>query len=178
VELGVGRISIQPLQRLGRGARIGNKQLSEDQMCELFVRLSDLGYAYGARGLRFSLYYHARDYLLEHPCAAYVCNGERCHRHVAKEIKTLIVREDGTVLPEIPTLHPRFSLGNALNFPLVDLVTRYFDDGYAEFHGLCDRTFAEIMPNYHAPIVPWNEIVSERSWATEQARATAFGILP
>jgi len=165
IEKGVERISVQPLQKVGRGARIAHKKLTEDQMCELFVRLSDLGYAYRPRGLRFSLQYRARNYLLAHPCAAFVCNGERCHRQVAKEIKTLVIREDGAVLPEIPSLNPRFALGNVMESTLVDLVTRYFSDGYANFHGLCRAVFAEVMPGFGAPIVPWDEIVSERSWA-------------
>lgn len=165
LRMGVERVSVQPLQEVGRGAAIGATRLSDEQMCDLFMCLSDLGHRYRERGLRFSLNYRARSYLLAHPCAAYVCNGLRCHRLVNKEIKTLVVREDGTVLPEIPTLDPRFALGSLYDSGLVELVSRYLADRYAEFHRLCRTVFTEVMPTFKAPIVPWDELVSLRSWS-------------
>lgn len=168
---GVERVSVQPLQKLGRGAAIASERLTDDQTCELYLRLSDLGQAYRSRGLRFGLNYRARNYLMEHPCAAYVCNGTGCHRGVAKEIKTLVVREDGTVLPEMPTIDPRFALGNAQEAGLDELVARYFREGYADFHRLCRTVFEDVMPGFESPIVPWDEILSERSWEFGRERA-------
>ena len=162
--MGVERVSVQPLLQLGRGSKIHNKKLSEEQLCDLFLQLSDLGYTYRSRGLRFSLAYRTRRFLLAHPCAAYVCNGTRCHRKVAKEIKKLVIREDGTVLPEIPTLNYRFALGNLHEGTLTELVARYFVDGYAQFDRLCRTVYEEVMPTWTPPIVPWDEIVSEHSW--------------
>ncbi len=165
--MGVERISIQPLVQLGRGYGIHEKKLSEEQLHDLFLQLSDLGHTYRSRGLRFSLAYRTRRFLLVHPCAAYVCNGTHCHRKVAKEIKKLVIREDGTVLPEIPTLDHRFALGNLREATLTELVTRYFADGYAQFDRLCRTVYEEVMPTWTSPIVPWNEIVSDRSWSFE-----------
>jgi len=160
----VGRISVQPLQALGRGSAIADSKLSEQQVCTLFARLSDLGHAYANTSLRFSLHYKARGFLLEHPCAAYVCNGAGCHRLVSKEIKRLIIREDGTVLPEIATLNPRFALGNISDAPLPDLVKKYFADGYVDFQNFCRAIYREVIPASTSPIIPWDELVSERSW--------------
>jgi MoaA/NifB/PqqE/SkfB family radical SAM enzyme len=162
--MGVERVSVQPLLQLGRGSKIHNKKLSEEQLCDLFLQLSDLGHTYRSRGLRFSLAYRTRRFLLAHPCAAYVCNGTHCHRKVAKEIKKLVIREDGTVLPEIPTLNYRFALGNLHDDTLTELVARYFADGYIQFDRLCRAVYEEVMPTWTPPIVPWDEIVSERSW--------------
>lgn len=162
--MGVERISVQPLVQLGRGSEIQGKKLLEEQLCDLFLQLSDLGHTYHSRGLRFSLAYRTRRFLLAHPCAAYVCDGTRCHRKVAKEIKKLVIREDGMVLPEIPTLNYRFALGNLHEGTLMELVARYFVDGYAQFDHLCRTVYEEVMPTWTSPIVPWDEIVSERSW--------------
>jgi MoaA/NifB/PqqE/SkfB family radical SAM enzyme len=164
LDLGVSCISVQPLQELGRARTIVSKKLSPQQMCRLFLQVSDLGYAYAKRGLYFRLAYRSRDHLLEHPCAAYVCNGSKCHRGVSKEIKTLIVREDGVVLPEIATLNPRYALGNVNEASLPELIAGYFETGYAEFHELCSRVYFEVVPEYLSPIIPWNELLSERSW--------------
>jgi MoaA/NifB/PqqE/SkfB family radical SAM enzyme len=163
-QIGVQHISVQPLVQLGRGFEVRDKKLSEEQMCDLFLQLSDLGCRYRSRELHFSLAYRTRQFLLAHSCAAYVCDGIRCHRKVAKEIKKLIIREDGTVLPEIPTLDHRFALGNLHEGTLLELVARYLVDGYAQFDRLCRTVYAEVLPTWTSPIIPWDEIVSERSW--------------
>ncbi len=162
--MGVQRISVQPLQDVGRGANIHRKKLSQQQISELFLSLSDLGHKYRNRHIRFSLTYYSRSHLLAHPCAAYVCNGDKCHRQVSKEIKKLVIRENGVVLPEVPTLNPSFSLGNIYDDSLCDLVARYMANGYEDFHSFCRKVYEEVMPEFQAPIVPWNEIISERSW--------------
>ncbi len=171
----VGRISVQPLQAVGRGTHIADSKLSEQQLGMLFARVSDLGHSYAGAGLRFSLQYKARSFLLEHPCAAYVCNGARCHRLVSKEIKRLIVREDGTVLPEIATLNPRFALGKIQDAPLPELVKNYFRDGYAAFQDFCRAIYDEVIPESTSPLIPWDEIVSERSWQQRPCDASANG---
>jgi MoaA/NifB/PqqE/SkfB family radical SAM enzyme len=165
--MGVQRISVQPLQEVGRGANIQKIRLSQEQMCELFLSLSDLGYRYRERHIHFGLAYRSKNYLMAHPCAAYVCNGEQCHRQVKKEIKTLVIREDGVVLPEVPTLNPRFALGSLFDATLLELVTRYMVHGYEDFHRLCRTVFMDVMPGFQAPIIPWDELISERSWAIE-----------
>jgi MoaA/NifB/PqqE/SkfB family radical SAM enzyme len=164
VQMGVQRFSVQPLLALGRGSEIRDEKLGEEQLCDLFLQLSDLGHTYRSRGLGISLAYRTRQFLLAHPCAAYVCNGSRCHRKVEKEIKKLVIREDGTVLPEIPTLNDRYALGNLRDGTLTELVARYFVDGYSEFDHLCRTCYEEVLPAWKAPLVPWDEIVSERSW--------------
>ncbi len=170
-EMGVEGISVQPLLQLGRGSDIHDKKLSQEQMCNLFLQLSDLGHAYRSRGLAFSLAYRSKHFLLVHPCAAYVCNGTHCHRKVAKEIKKLVILEDGTVLPEIPTLNHSLALGNLREGTLSELVASYFADGYAQFDHLCRTVYDEVMPIWTSPIIPWDEIVSERSWAFDDSRS-------
>ncbi|MFX0183067.1 MAG: radical SAM protein [Candidatus Hodarchaeota archaeon] len=162
--MGIGCISIQPLLKLGRGTEIRDKKLSEEQLCDLFLNLSDLGHTYRSQGLRINLAYRTRQFLLTHPCAAYVCNGTRCHRKVNREIKKLVIREDGTVLPEISTLNYRFALGNLHEGTLKELITNYFAGGYTQFDSLCRTVYKEVIPTWSSPIVPWDEIVSERSW--------------
>ena len=93
-----------------------------------------------------------------------------CHRGVSKEIKKLVVREDGTVLPEVPNLNHEFALGNIRDGPLSILVRRYFDDGYSRFDSLCRTAYGEILPSWDCVIVPWEQILAERSrhWTAEQ----------
>ena len=170
--MGVNRLTVQPLLKLGRGSQIRGKRLSAAQLCELYLQLSDLGHRYRPRGLSLSLAYHTRQFLLAHPCAAYVCDGAGCHRNVAQEIKRLVIREDGTVLPEIPTLHPSYSLGNLHDGRLEGLLARYFADGYQRFDRLCRAAYQDVMPTWTPPLIPWEEIISDRSWAANEGDGT------
>ncbi|AUB81374.1 hypothetical protein JZU54_02380 [bacterium] len=155
----------------GCGATIEQKRLSEEHLCDLFLQLCDLGQLYGTRGLSFSLTFRTKRFLTEHPCAAYVCNGARCHRGVAKEIKKLVIREDGTVFPESPMLDPRFALGSLYEDRLGGLVANYFADGYAQFDRLCRSVYQTVIPTWTSPLIPWNEILCERSWTFADAGA-------
>jgi MoaA/NifB/PqqE/SkfB family radical SAM enzyme len=168
VKMGVKRLNVQPLLNYGRGANIRDRQLSAEQMCDLFLLLSDLGVAYRSKGLELGLSsYRTKAFLTAHPCAAYVCNGAQCHRKLSKEIKKLVIREDGMVLPEIATLNYRYALGNLREGSLCELVTRYMGDGYAEFDRLCRSVYEQVMPTWTSPLIPWDEIVSERSWISD-----------
>lgn len=161
--LGVNRISVQPLMQLGRGFEVRDRCLSGDELSGLFLQLSDLSHTYRFSRLDFSMSFLSRHLLLNHPCAAYVCNGSHCHRKVKKEIKKLVIREDGTVLPEIPTLDYRFALGNLHDGTLSDLVSHYFEHGYEKFDLLCRTVYKDVMPGWEAPLIPWNEIIAQRS---------------
>jgi MoaA/NifB/PqqE/SkfB family radical SAM enzyme len=165
--MGVARLTAQPLLQFGRGSAIKEMKLSDEQLCDLALQVSDLAQTYGPQGLRMALAYRPRRFLAEHPCAAYVCNGEHCHRGVEKEIKKLVIREDGTVLPETPVLDPRFALGSVYEATLEELVPHYFANGYAQFDRLCRTVYEDVMPTWTAPLIPWTEILGERSWTFE-----------
>jgi Fe-coproporphyrin III synthase len=173
--MGVPRITAQPLLQFGRGAQIKQKRLSEEQLCDLFLQLSDLSQAYSSRGVRFALSFRTRRLLAEHPCAAYVCNGALCHRGVAQEIKRLVIREDGTVFPESPMMDPRFALGSVYDGTLEELVAGYFAGGYAQFDRLCRSVYQEVMPAWTSPLIPWDEILCEHSWTFDGSTASQGG---
>jgi Fe-coproporphyrin III synthase len=91
------------------------------------------------------------------------------------EIKKLVVREDGTVLPEATNLNHEFALGNIRDGSLSTLVSRYFEQGYYKFDQLCRTTYAEIIPTWESPVVPWDEIIAKRSqdWALRSRNNTS-----
>ena len=160
-EMKVEHISVQPLLQMGRGSEIWEKKLSEEQLCDLFLQVNDLAQIYSSQGLWFSIAYRTLYLLRAHPCSAYVY--DRCHRKVANEVKKLTIREDGTVLPEIPTLNYSFSLGNLHKTPLKELVDNY-NERDTKFHRLCRSVYEEVIATWKTPIVLWDEIISERSW--------------
>jgi Fe-coproporphyrin III synthase len=170
-ERGADQFFAQPLLNLGRGMQIVDSCLTFTQMNRLILRLTDLANQPGHNGLKCQVIGAGKSFMLQHPCGAFVCNGSGCHRGVAKEIKKLVIREDGTVLPEVPTLSHRYALGNIRDGSLSDLVSRYFRCGYEEFDRLCRAAYAEVLPDWDCIIVPWEQILSERSrsWTPEQS---------
>jgi MoaA/NifB/PqqE/SkfB family radical SAM enzyme len=161
---GASQFRVQPLLRLGRAMDIVDQCLSQVQVERLVLQLSDLANLYRDQGLRCSIIGQNRAFLLKHPCGAYVCNGGGCHRHVAQEIKKIVVREDGTVLPEATNLDRSYAIGDFASAPLLDLVNGYFENGgYARFDQLCRSAYHEVLPAWKCVVVPWDQIIAERS---------------
>ena len=175
-QAGAFEFKVQPLLRLGRGMDITEQRLTTEQSNRMLLQLSDLANAYRSRGVRCSVIGVSKKFLQTHPCGAYVCNGAGCHRRISQEIKKLVVREDGTVLPEITNLSHEFALGKIDNGPLSLMVNRYFDDGYSRFDQLCRSIYSEVLPNWESAIVPWDQIVAERShrWLPRPTSAEAI----
>ena len=162
--IGAVKLLVQPLLKLGRGIEIADQRLTSAQLNELILQLSDLANSYRHAALECALIGKSRRFLMKHPCGAYVCNGTGCHRGVVKEIKKVVVREDGTVLPEVTNLSHEFALGNITDGPLSALVARYFETGYDRFDRLCRGVYAELLPTWPDAFVPWDQIIAEKSY--------------
>ena len=161
-DAGAHRLLVQPLLDLGRGTAIRSQQLSSAELLKLIMMTSDLAHSPGRR-IKPSIIGGSKRFLLAHPCAAYVCNGAGCHRGVSAEIKKLVVREDGTILPEVTNLDHRYAIGNVADGPLRNLVRAFFATRYAEFDRLCRTTYEEFVPDWPDPIVPWDQLLAMRS---------------
>jgi MoaA/NifB/PqqE/SkfB family radical SAM enzyme len=162
-QAGAFEFRVQPLLRLGRGSDIDDQRLTTQQSNRMLLELSDLANKYRSRSLHCAVIGVSRRFLLAHPCGAYVCNGAGCHRRVSQEIKKLVVREDGTVLPEMTNLSHDFALGRIEDGSLLEMVERYFANGYARFDQLCRTLYSEVLPDWEPAIIPWDQIVAEYS---------------
>ncbi len=165
-DVGATGVFVLPLLKLGRAAAMPDESLDDFEMDQMLLELSDLGNAYRSQRVACQLNGVAtRRFLMTHPCGAYVCNGSECHRGVAKELKKLVVREDGTVLPEMTNISHKFALGNLRDASLATLVAHYLEHDYGRFDALCRETYNEVLPGWRSTIVPWDEIVASRSEA-------------
>jgi Fe-coproporphyrin III synthase len=179
--IGADHCYVQPLLDLGRGRQIAGHCLAFQELNRLIFQLSDIANRPQYRPLHCQIIGAKRKFLLEHPCGAFVRNGTHCHRGVSKEIRKLVVREDGTVLPEVPNLSSNFLLANICDGSLSDLIDRhfeqgidrYFEQGYDEFDRLCRTTYRRVLPDWDCVIVPWEQILSVRSedWRPGEADA-------
>ncbi|HZO52333.1 MAG TPA: radical SAM protein [Bryobacteraceae bacterium] len=161
--IGAVQFRVQPLLKLGRAGEIAEQRLTSEQLNRLLIELSDLANTYAAHGLKCSLVGVTRRFLLTHPCGAYVCNGAGCHRRVQQEIKKVVIREDGVILPEVTNLDHRYAIGDIRDGSLRRMIHRFFADGYAEFDQLCRAAYNEVIPTYPEVVVPWDQILAERS---------------
>jgi Fe-coproporphyrin III synthase len=163
---GVTTIRFQPLLPLGRGIAIAAQGLSPAEINDLIIRASDLANQYKGR-LKCRIIGQTKKFFRLHPCAAYVCNGRGCHRRVSREIKTIAVRENGTILPEAPNLNPRFAMGQLGEARLATIFTRFMNHDYNRFDALCRGTYTSVLPNWEPAIVPWDQILSESSYRSD-----------
>jgi MoaA/NifB/PqqE/SkfB family radical SAM enzyme len=156
-------LQFQPLESVGRGKAIESLRLTHTMLHELFIHLSDLAAKYKDDGLKISMTYQSRDYMLAHPCKAFVCNGKKCHRGVEKELKKIVIREDGVILPELVDIDRCYAVGNLHQDTLRNNLCNFLRDGYSRFDELCRHVYYQIVPTYPSPLIPWNEILSEQS---------------
>ncbi len=156
-------LQFQPLESIGRGKEIKNKRLKEERLHDLFIRVNDLVVFYAPKGLQIKMTYKSRDFMIAHPCTAFVCNGKGCHRGVEKELKKIVIREDGSILPELVDIDRQFSIGNLFNDTLKNNLLTYLNEGYPRFDRLCRAVYNDAVLNNPSPLIPWNEILTERS---------------
>ncbi|MCP4978031.1 MAG: radical SAM protein [Maribacter sp.] len=156
-------IQFQPLENIGRGKGIENKRLLEESLHDLFIHVNDLAVFYAPKGLQIKMTYKSRDLMIAHPCTAFVCNGEGCHRGVEEELKKIVIREDGSILPELVDIDKHFSIGNLFNDTLKNNLLIYLNEGYPRFDRLCREVYSDTVLNNPSPLIPWNEILTERS---------------
>jgi Fe-coproporphyrin III synthase len=175
VDAGASRLLVQPLLDLGRAVGIRDQRLTAEQLNALILLTSD--FANTSRGrTTASIIGGSKRFFLAHPCAAYVCNGGGCHRGVSAEIKKVVVREDGTILPEATNLDHRYRIGHVDEGPLGAQIARYFIDGYNRFDHLCRATYDEFVPDWPDAILPWDQLLAQRSrGALPSERAVARG---
>jgi Fe-coproporphyrin III synthase len=160
---GAERLLVQPLLDLGRGAAIRNQRLSTNQLNSLIMRTSDFANS-SKQKIKASIIGGSKRHFIAHPCAAYVCNGGGCHRGVSAEIKKIVVRENGLILPEATNLSPRYAIGHVDEGSLSYLVGRYFPTGYAAFDKLCRSTYEHYVPEWPDAVLPWDQLLAELSF--------------
>lgn len=156
-------LQFQPLEHVGRGRNGYCKALSQERTHDLFIHLNDLSVAYSSKGLQIKMTYQSRAFMVEHPCSAFVCNGRNCHRGVEKELKKIVIREDGSILPELVDIDRRFAIGNLYESSLRDSIVHFLEHGYSSFDRLCRQVYDEAVVNNSSSLIAWNEILSERS---------------
>lgn len=156
-------IQFQPLENVGRGKEIEGKRLHNESLNDLFIHLNDLAVSYALKGMQIKMTYQSRDFMIAHPCTAFVCNGQGCHRGVEKELKKIVIREDGAILPELVDIDDRFTIGSLFDDTLRNNLLAYLKEGYSNFDRLCREVYNNTVPNNPNPLIPWNEILAEQS---------------
>jgi Fe-coproporphyrin III synthase len=161
-DVGAKRLLVQPLLELGRAVDIADQRLTSAQLNGLILLTSDLANSSSGR-ITASIIGGNKRFFLAHPCAAYVCNGGGCHRGVSAEIKKVVVREDGSILPEATNLDRSYRIGHVDEGSLGAQISRYFVDGYNRFDRLCRATYEEYVPDWPDAILPWDQLLAQRS---------------
>lgn len=164
--MGASAFRVQPLLDLGRGRGLSADRLDSAELDRLILTLNDRANRLSGR-MTVSLIGQSIRYLRAHPCAAYVCNGGGCHRRVEREVKKIVVRETGDILPEATNLSPAYAVGRLGDASLRDLMLDWLAHDYPRFDGLCRRTYAEHVPGWDRAVIPWEQLLAAASYGAD-----------
>lgn len=172
-DLGATTFRAQPLLDLGRGRDLAGDHLGAADLDRLILTLTDWANRLSG-SMAVSLIGQSLRFLRAHPCAAYVCNGGGCHRRVEREVKKIVVRETGDILPEATNLSPAYAVGRLGDAPLRELMLDWLEQDYPRFDGLCRRTYAAHVPGWDRAVIPWDQLLAEASHTEARMQAPAL----
>ncbi|MBU7029457.1 MAG: radical SAM protein [Theionarchaea archaeon] len=166
-ELGAQSLKLEPLFVGGRAQNIAPLSLDErevDQLSKLTTQL--YGKYLATTGVYVGIY--SKKALTEHPCNAYACFGNTCHRHASNEPREIIILPDGDVAPVDSLLNPRFYIGNIKEKSLRAVFQEYYGSPKQQlFLELCRKVFEERVISYPYEAIPWTNILIAESWRVE-----------
>ena len=165
--LGAESLKLEPLFSGGRAQNIASLCLNEKEIDQLAVLTTKLyGKYLATTGIFMGI--HSKKVLVEHPCNAYACFGEKCHRHARDDPRSIIILPDGGVAPVDTCLHPAYYMGNVKEKSFIDVVEEYYGSPQQQkFLKLCAEVFRERVIPYPYEAIPWSQILVEESWRAE-----------
>lgn len=162
--LGAESLKLEPLFTGGRADKITYSCLNEkeiDQLAELTTHL------YGKYLAATDIYVGvcSKKVLIEHPCNAYACFGNECHRRAKNDPREVVILPDGSVSPVDTNLNPHYYIGNVKEKSLCDVIQEYFGSPrQQQFLDLCSSVFRKRVLPYPYEAIPWSQILGEESW--------------
>jgi MoaA/NifB/PqqE/SkfB family radical SAM enzyme len=166
--LGAESLKLEPLFSGGRAKTIEGLCLNEKEISHLAEVATRLYGTYLATtGIFMGI--HSKKALVEHPCNAYACFGETCHRHAKNEPREIIILPDGAVAPVDTCLHPGYYMGNVKEKSLLSVIQEYYGSPQQlRFLALCKKVLEERVIPYPYETIPWSQILVEESWKEEE----------
>ncbi len=170
-QLGADTLKLEPLfsgGRAGRAKDIAHLSLNEKEIDELAEVVTHLyGKYLASTGIFMGI--HSKKVLVEHPCNAYACFGDSCHRGAKNDPRELIILPDGSLVPVDPCLHPAYYMGNVKEKSLLEVVQDYFgSQEQLRFLNLCRKVHREKVIPYPYEAIPWSQILVDESWREDR----------
>jgi len=169
VTLGASGLKLEPLIQMGRAEKLENQLLNPYELHQLYLKTVE---AYGRflwskTLIRVGLY--STNVLKEHPCNAYACYGERCHRKATTEPREQIIMPNGDVVPLHVGIHPSYYIGNIYQGRFQKVFNDYINgEKNARFIRLCRHVFDTKVQSYQYPVIAWSDILAKESYSFEQ----------
>ncbi|MFH1101873.1 MAG: radical SAM protein [Methanobacteriota archaeon] len=164
VSLGASGLKLEPLIQMGRAAELSNQQLNPQELYQLYLKTME---AYGKflwskTNILVGLYSTA--VLKEHPCNAYACFGEQCHRKATTEPREIIIMPNGDMVPIHVGMHPSYYLGNIYNGGFDNVFKEYMGgEKNVQFIKLCRYVYDTYVVGYQYPVIAWSDLLALES---------------
>jgi MoaA/NifB/PqqE/SkfB family radical SAM enzyme len=158
-------LKLEPLIHMGRAQQLSDQTITPDELYQLYCKAVEIygRYLWSKTDIRVGVY--NTKVLLEHPCNAYACFGESCHRKATKEPRELIIMPNGDIVPIHIGIHPSYYLGNIYTGRFNQIFKEYMEgEGNKRFIKLCKYVYDKHVVSYPYPVIPWSDLLAMESY--------------
>ncbi|MGI9551196.1 MAG: radical SAM protein [Aurantibacter sp.] len=163
---GAKLLQLHPLEQFGRAkTEIDSNSVTQELLHKVFVLGNYLKGKYYPR-MTVQLDFLHRDYISEYPqTATYFGTGFQVDKdNFAKAIKTIVIDENGNILPISYGFSGHFKIGNIMKEDYkTDLFEKFLIAKWESLYDLLEYTFGSIIQDSETDLVPWTELIVENS---------------
>ncbi len=162
-ESGAKLLQLHPLEMYGRAKEQLNEMVIDDTLAHRTFILANYLKSKYADAMVVQVDLLHRDYLEEYPqivnCFARECAAKG---QLSNLVDTIIIEENGRVLPIAYGIDSTFAIGNVYTFEN-DMFNKYIREKIPLIKNLFDRTLDKVFANKEMDIINWNELLVQES---------------
>lgn len=169
VKLEAQALKLEPLIQRGRAENISNQQLNPYELYQLYLKTVEAIGKHLSSKTNIWVGLYDTKVFQQHPCNAYACFGEKCHRKATTEPREIIIMPNGDVVPVHVGINPSYYLGNINQGGFNNVFNEYMQSTKnTQFIKLCRYVFDKHVASYQYPVIPWSDLLAMESYRFEQ----------
>ncbi|HZE72196.1 MAG TPA: radical SAM protein [Pyrinomonadaceae bacterium] len=172
VEQGASLLQVHPLEEVGRAQSLLAGSSPDDlELSYAFLECARVKQMYADK-LQLQFDVADREVVRDYPCKVYADErtdlDELCRQPLGDLVSTLIVENDGFVVPIQYGFARAYGLGSLRSDSFRDLAARWKADVYPSFRQLCRRVFEQMVATASPslPFTNWYGLVMESSYTS------------
>jgi MoaA/NifB/PqqE/SkfB family radical SAM enzyme len=174
VEQGASLLQVHPLEEVGRAQTLlANSSPDDLELAYAFLECARIKKIYSGK-LQLQFDVADRELVRDYPCKVYAGDteeaGDLSELPLADLVSTLIVENDGFVVPIQYGFSRAYAIGNLRDNSFRNHAAKWKTDVYPSFRKLCRRVFHRLVNNDQSelPFTNWYGMIMQSSYANEE----------